>query len=83
MTISADEPEDEKTALAFLTKAGVVDPVYAKHANNDDKFINAIDPKWSGALPALILYDRVGKKVKIWIGETDLKGLEAELRKLL
>lgn len=83
MTISADEPEDEKTALAFLTKAGVVDPVYAKHANNDDKFINAIDPKWSGALPALILYDRLGKKVKIWIGETDLKGLEAELRKLL
>lgn len=83
ITISADEPEDEKTALAFLAKAGVVDPVYAKRANNDDKFINAIDPKWSGALPALILYDKPGKKVKIWIGETDLKGLEAELRKLL
>ncbi len=83
ITISADEPEDEKAALAFLAKAGVVDPVYAKRAKNDDKFINSIDPKWSGALPALILYDKPGKKVKIWIGETDLKGLEAELRKLL
>ena len=83
ITISVDEPEDEKAALAFLAKAGVVDPVYAKRAKNDDKFINSIDPKWSGALPALILYDKPGKKVKIWIGETDLKGLEAELRKLL
>ncbi len=83
ITISADEPEDEKIALEFLAKAGVGSPVYAKRAKNDDKFINAIDPKWSGALPALILYDRGGKKVKSWIGETDLKALRAEIQKLL
>jgi len=61
ITISADEPEDEKIALELLAKAGVGSPVYAKRAKNDDKFINAIDPKWSGALPALILYDRGGR----------------------
>ncbi len=83
ITISADEPEDEKLALEFLAKAGVGGAVYAKRAKNDDKFINAIDPKWSGALPALILYDRGGKKVKSWIGETDLKALRAEIQKLL
>ena len=83
VTISADEPEDEKAALAFLAKAGIAGPVYAKRAKNDDNFINSIDPKWSGALPALILYDKAGKKVKSWIGETDLKALEAEVRKLL
>ena len=83
ITVSADEPEDEKTALAFLAKAGIADPVFAKRARNDDNFINSIDSKWSGALPALILYDKTGKKVKTWIGESDLKGLEAELRKLL
>ncbi len=83
VTISADEPEDEKAAIAFLDKAGIGDPAYLKQAKNDDKFINGIDAKWSGALPALILYDKTGKKVKVWIGETDLKQLEAEIRKLL
>lgn len=83
IAISADEPEDEKIAIDFLVKAGVGSPTYARRAKNDDKFINAIDPKWSGALPALILYDRSGKKVKSWIGESDLKVVQAEIKKLL
>lgn len=83
VTISADEPEDEKDALIFLGKAGIGDPAYLKKVKNDDAFINTIDPKWSGALPALVLYDRAGKKVKLWVGETDLKVVETEVRKLL
>ncbi len=83
VTISADEPEDEKTAIAFLAKAGVSDTAFLKKAKNDDKFISAIDAKWSGALPALLLYDKTGKKMKSWVGETDLKTVEAEIRKLL
>lgn len=83
VTISADEPEDEKAAIAFLVKAGIPDPAFLKRVKNDDKFIGSIDPKWSGALPALILHDKTGKKVKTWVGETDLKALEAEIKKLL
>jgi thiol-disulfide isomerase/thioredoxin len=83
VTISADEPEDEKPALAFLTKAAIQAPAYLKAAKSDDKFIAMLDPKWSGALPALVLYDKTGKKVKFWTGETDLKIVEAEIRKLL
>ena len=83
VTISADEPEDEKSAIAFLGKAAIQSPAYLKSANNDDKFIGMIDTKWSGALPALVLYDKTGKKVKVWIGESDLKTVEAEIRKLL
>lgn len=83
ITISADEPEDEKTALEFLAKAGIPDPAWMRRAKNDDKFINAIDPNWGGALPALILYDKTGKRIKTWIGESDLKAVEAEIKKLL
>lgn len=83
VTISADEPEDEQTAIAFLAKAGITGSAFAKRAKNDDKFINAIEPKWSGALPALILYDKTGKKVKAWIGETDLAAVQLEVKKLL
>lgn len=83
LTVSADEPEDEKAALAFLTKAGIQGPAYLKMAKNDDKFIDSIDPKWSGALPALVLYDKTGKKTKVWIGESDLKAVRAAIEKLL
>lgn len=83
VTISCDEPEQEVGALQFLKKQGAPLPAYIKRARNDDTFINAIDPKWSGALPALFLYDRQGRKVKSFIGETDMAGLHEALRKLL
>lgn len=83
LTISADEPEDEKAAVAFLVKAGIPDPAYLKRVKNDDRFINSIDAKWSGALPALVLYDQSGKKVRTWVGESDLKAVEAAIKKLL
>jgi thiol-disulfide isomerase/thioredoxin len=83
ITISADEPEDEGAAAEFLSKNGVRPPAYIKRVKNDDRFITSIDSKWSGALPALFLYDRSGRKVRGYIGETDLKALEADIRKLL
>jgi hypothetical protein len=57
--------------------------VYLKQADDDDHFINAIDPKWSGALPALFLYDKSGHKVRSFIGETDMAALERAIQKLL
>jgi thiol-disulfide isomerase/thioredoxin len=83
VTISADEPEDEKMARDFLAKAGIAGTPYLKKVKNDDKFISGLEPKWSGALPALFLYDKTGKRVKFVQGETDLAKLEAEIAKLL
>ncbi len=83
ITISCDEPEQEAGALQFLKKYGAPLPAYIKLARNDDTFINSIDTKWSGALPAVFLYDRQGRKVKSFIGETDMAALHEALRKLL
>ena len=83
IAISCNEPEQEAGALEFLRKQRVPLPGYIKRPRDDDQFINAIDPKWSGQLPALFLYDRQGAKVKSFFGETDLAALEAALRKLL
>jgi thiol-disulfide isomerase/thioredoxin len=83
VTVSADEPEDEKMARDFLAKAGIMSAAYLKRVKNDDKFIAGLEPKWSGALPAMFLYDKTGKRVKFVQGETDLKKLEAEISKLL
>ncbi len=76
LTISADDPEQEADAMKFLKQSGVSLPSFVKRAKNDDKFISGVDPKWSGALPAKFLYDKNGKKVKSWIGETPIEELQ-------
>ncbi len=83
VTISSDEPEQEPAALKVLKEDGVSGPAYLKKAADDDKFANSIDPKWGSALPALFLYDRSGKKVRAFIGETQIKDLQAAIEKLL
>jgi len=83
VTISADERDHKAAAEKFIQMFRVEGPAYLKEADDDDHFINAIDPKWSGALPALFLYDKAGRKVRSFIGETDMPVLEAAIRKLL
>jgi thiol-disulfide isomerase/thioredoxin len=83
VTISCDEPEQEVTAAQFVDQQGAPGPRYIRRAKGDDDFINAIDPKWSGALPALFLFDRQGKQVQSFIGETDMRQFETAIEKRL
>lgn len=83
VTVSADEPEQAATATRFLAEMHVPGPTYIRRAKDDDKFINFVDPKWSGALPALFLYDKSGNKVKSFVGESPISAIEAAITKLL
>jgi len=83
VTISCDEPEQEDGAADFIRHTAAPQPAYVKRPKNDEQFIDSIDPEWSGALPALFLYDRQGRLVKSFIGETDMAALEAALKPLL
>jgi thiol-disulfide isomerase/thioredoxin len=84
VTVSNDEPEAEPTAKKFLGEVGAATlPAYIKRASDDDKFASAIDPKWQGALPALFIYDRAGKKVRSFVGESAMADVEAAIQKLL
>jgi len=83
VTISSDEPEQEAAAIKVLSANGVTGQTYLKRPKDDDKFTNAIDPNWGGVLPGMFLYDRAGKKVRSFIGETPTRELEAAIEKLL
>jgi thiol-disulfide isomerase/thioredoxin len=83
VTVSTDEPEALAAALKVLKDENVPAPTYLRKAADDDKFNDSIDPKWGGALPAMFLYDRTGKKVRSFIGETPVKDIEAVIEKLL
>jgi thiol-disulfide isomerase/thioredoxin len=83
LTVSADEPEQEADAYRFLEQAGIRSPAYLKRVKNDDRFITFVDKEWSGALPATFVFDRAGVKRHSFIGETELKELDAAVEKLL
>lgn len=82
VTVSVDEPEQRLQASKLLQQVGVAGLAYLKQTDSDERFIAAVDAKWSGAVPALFLYDRSGRLVKSFVGETDLKIVEAAIRKL-
>lgn len=83
VTISADDREHKAAAEKFIQMFDVQGPAYLKQADDDDRFINAIDPKWSGGLPALFLYDKTGHKVRSFIGDTEMATIEHAVHKLL
>ena len=83
VTISADEPEDDARAAKLMEQAGAPAPAYRKAAKKDEDFINFVDRSWSGALPALFLYDKNGRRVRSFIGETNSATIEKAIRALL
>jgi thiol-disulfide isomerase/thioredoxin len=83
ITVSCDEPEQEGAAADFVKQQHAPPPRYIRRAQSDDAFINSIDAKWSGALPALFLFDRSGRQIASFIGEVQMKQLEAAIDKAL
>jgi hypothetical protein len=69
--------------VEFLDKSGISGVKYLRRAKDDDEFIASVEPTWSGELPALFLYDRQGKLVKSFLGETEMATIEAAIQKLL
>ncbi|MCX6135293.1 MAG: TlpA disulfide reductase family protein [Ignavibacteriales bacterium] len=61
--ISADYPDEvESKILPFLRKQNVPFRTYVAKFKRQEDFINSVDPKWSGALPATLIVDTTGKR---------------------
>ena len=83
VTVSTDEPAKEPAAFKVLMENSVAPPFYWKKVADDDKFYDFIDKKWSGEMPAMFIYDRTGKRVRSFLGETPVADIEAAIQKLL
>ena len=83
VTVSADEPENQAAAVAFLDKESVPQPRYIKQTADDQVFIDTVDKRWSGGLPALFLYDKSGKLAATFVGESDPAEVESAVQKLV
>jgi len=80
--VSADVTSQRPAAAALLASQGVGFPTFAK-AQSDQDFIDGLDTRWSGALPASLLFDRDGRKVAFWEGKASYERLVGEVKPLL
>jgi len=80
--VSADFASQRPAAAALLASQGVTFPTFVK-AEGDQGFIDGLDPRWSGALPASLLFDREGRKVAFWEGKASYEELLGKVKPLL
>jgi hypothetical protein len=77
--VSGDFDTDKSEALRFLSAHGVDFPSFIKDGG-DMEFIDGLDRRWSGALPATFLYDSSGRLRNFWEGKADYATLERRVQ---
>jgi thiol-disulfide isomerase/thioredoxin len=82
LLVSADFDDQAAEARAFLASHGAPGPWLLK-SGPDMEFINGLDRRWSGALPATVVYDSHGAPVEFWEGGADSARFEAAVAPLL
>jgi thiol-disulfide isomerase/thioredoxin len=80
--VSADDEDGRAAAEKFLAKQGVDVDSFLK-VGDDMAFINGLDPRWSGALPASFLFDERGRVVQFWPRQITHQELTTKLNELL
>lgn len=82
--ISTDFDDQTAAVEKFLSEQHPTFPNYRrKSAGDEQDFIEAIDSSWGGELPFSVLYDRSGKKVRVFSGKLPIAAVESEIRRLL
>lgn len=71
VTISADDPANQEKVLKFLKKQQASGANYLFNEDDKYKLMDAIDPKWQGALPYTLLVEPGGKIVYTQPGAID------------
>jgi thiol-disulfide isomerase/thioredoxin len=81
--ISVDEPDEiNSKVIPFLNKNKVPFKVYLAKLDNEEKFINALNSSWNGAIPATFIYDSAGRQKYFSIGMKTYEQFEKEIKKV-
>lgn len=83
VSVDDDDARTTQRVRAFLRKMNVTSPSYLKKSGNDEAFINAVHPRWSGAVPATFVYNKQGELVAMKVEELSYAELERIITPLL
>ena len=68
--ISVDYPDEAGTkVLPFLRSRKVTFPVYVSGVKKEEDFMNALNPSWSGGVPATFIFDKHGELRSFLFGQ--------------
>lgn len=81
--VSVDNPDKVEQVEEFLTAQQVSFPQYIRAEEDDEVFINAIDPGWNGAVPSTFVYDDTGARARRLTGQQTRESLVAVIESLL
>jgi thiol-disulfide isomerase/thioredoxin len=81
--VSADDPESGREVARFLAKVGAVGARAFIKTGDDMAFINGLDARWTGALPASFLFDGQGQERHFWPGQVTYRDLETRLAEMV
>jgi thiol-disulfide isomerase/thioredoxin len=81
--VSLDDDGEIELVRRFLARVQPAFPNYRKKPGYEEPFINSIDSKWSGAIPATFFYDPAGRQVTKLVGEHRREEFEAAIQDLL
>lgn len=76
ISLSADNPDSTDKALSFLQKKHSSVKNYIYDGTDKYKLIEAVDPKWNGALPYTLLVEPDGKVAYSYQGAVDILELK-------
>jgi thiol-disulfide isomerase/thioredoxin len=80
--VSADFSTEKKPVATFLASLGVDFRTYLK-SGDDQSFIDGLDRRWNGTLPASLLFDGSGQRQRLWSGPVTYEALAKELEGIL
>ena len=80
--VSADDEDQAATVARVLAAEGLDAKAFIK-SGSDAAFIDSLDPKWRGALPATFLFDGKGTRRHSWLGPVTYQALRSRVVELL
>jgi peroxiredoxin len=83
MTVSVNDPDEQKKVLAFLKKQQASNKNLLFASADRDKLINSFDPQWQGAVPFTVVIDPHGKVVYREDGSIDVLAIKRAIVKAL
>jgi thiol-disulfide isomerase/thioredoxin len=82
LLVSGDFDSEMPGVQQFLAGQGVDFPTYIK-AGKDMEFIDGLERRWSGALPATFIYDGGGKLRHFWEDKASFDTLEQRVLEVM
>jgi thiol-disulfide isomerase/thioredoxin len=83
VTVSINQPDEEKQVLEFLKKQHASNRNLLFAASDRDPLMAAFDPKWQGAVPYTVLLDPEGNVVYREVGSADILAVKRALQKAM